>query len=89
MIIGEWTVLCSECVSQDSYDNPSSFSCENSEAEGDSALPVPSMPTHTVVMPRCACASEVYGSVFVCLCVCVDCYRCRINEVQVRVSIGF
>ncbi len=21
-------------------------------------------------MPRCACASEVYGSVFVCLCVC-------------------
>ncbi len=38
----------------------------------------------------CACASEVYGSVFVCLCVCVDCYSCsRINEVQVRVSIGF
>ncbi len=41
-----------------------------------------------------ACASEVYGSVFVCLCVCVsvcvDCYSCsRINEVQVRVSIGF
>ena len=26
----------------------------------------------------------------VCLCVCVDCYSCsRINEVQVRVSIGF
>ena len=24
-----------------------------------------------VIMPRCACASEVYGSVFVCLCVCV------------------
>ncbi len=24
-----------------------------------------------VFMPRCACASEVYGSVFVCLCVCV------------------
>ena len=22
-------------------------------------------------MPRCACASEVYGSVFVCLCVCL------------------
>ncbi len=22
-------------------------------------------------MPRCACASEVYGSVFVCVCVCV------------------
>ena len=28
-------------------------------------------------MPRCACASEVYGSVFVCLCVCVDCYRLK------------
>ena len=29
-------------------------------------------------------------SVFVCVCVCVDCYSCsRINEVQVRVSIGF
>ncbi len=33
-------------------------------------------------MPRCACASEVYGigSVFVCVCVCVsvcvDCYSC-------------
>ena len=44
----------------------------------------------SVIMPRCACASEVYGSVFVCVCVCVDCYSCsRINEVQVRVSIGF
>ncbi len=43
-----------------------------------------------IIMPRCACASEVYGSVFVCLSVCVDCYSCsRINEVQVRVSIGF
>ncbi len=63
-----------------------------------------------IIMPRCACASEVYGSVFVCVCVCVcvclcvcvfvcvcvcvsvcvDCYSCsRINEVQVRVSIGF
>ena len=41
-------------------------------------------------MPQCACASDVYGIVFVCLCVCVDCYSCaRINEVQVRVSIGF
>ena len=42
-------------------------------------------------MPRCACASEVYGSVFVCLSVCVSvCVCCtRINEVQVRVSIGF
>ncbi len=29
-----------------------------------------------LVMPRCACASEVYGSVFVCLCVCV----CRLLQ---------
>ena len=53
----------------------------------------------TVIMPRCACASEVYGSVVcVCVCVCVcacvcvrvDCYSCsRINEVQVRAFIGF
>ncbi len=48
----------------------------------------------SIIMPRCACASEVYGSVFVCVCVCVcvcvDCYSCwRINEVQVRVSIRF
>ncbi len=43
-----------------------------------------------IFMPRCACASEVYGSVFVCLCVCVDRYSCsRMNQVQVRVSIGF
>ncbi len=44
-----------------------------------------------IIMPRCACASEVYGSVFVCLSVCVSvCVDCsRINEVQVRVSIGF
>ncbi len=41
-----------------------------------------------IFMPRCACASEVYGSVFVR--VCVDCFSCsRISEVQVRVSIGF
>ncbi len=41
-----------------------------------------------VIMPRCACASEVYGSVFVCAC--VDCYRCSvINEVQVREYVGF
>ena len=38
-------------------------------------------------MPRCACASEVYGSVFVCLfvclSVCVDCYSCSmINELS-------
>ncbi len=25
----------------------------------------------SLIIPRCACASEVYGSVFVCLCVCV------------------
>ncbi len=32
--------------------------------------------------------SEVYGSV--CVCVCVECYSCSmLNEVQVRVSIGF
>ena len=40
-------------------------------------------------MPRCACASEAYG--IVCLCVCV--YRLlqllKDNKVQVRVSIGF
>ncbi len=29
-----------------------------------------------LIMPRCACASEVYGSVFVCLCVCVSVYLC-------------
>ncbi len=39
-----------------------------------------------IIMPRCACASEVYGSVSVC--VCLSCYSCSgINEVQVRVSI--
>ncbi len=33
-------------------------------------------------MPRCACASEVYGSVCVCL---VDCYSCSMmNEVVQR-----
>ncbi len=45
-----------------------------------------------VVMPRCACASEVYSSVFVCVSVCpsvcVDCYSCSVIR-QVRVSIGF
>ncbi len=43
-------------------------------------------------MPRCVCASEVYGSVFVslCVCVCVDYYSCSMmNEMQVRTSIGF
>ncbi len=29
-----------------------------------------------IIMPRCACASEVYGSVFVCLCVCL----CRLLQ---------
>ncbi len=29
-----------------------------------------------LIMPRCACASEVYGSVFVCVCVCV----CRLLQ---------
>ncbi len=29
-----------------------------------------------IIMPWCACASEVYGSVFVCLCVCV----CRLLQ---------
>ncbi len=43
-----------------------------------------------IIMTRCACASKVYSSVFVCLSVCVECYSgSRINEVQVRVSKGF
>ncbi len=51
-----------------------------------------------VIMPRCAHAQSRYTvvclcvCVSVCLCVCVsvECYSCsRINEVQVRVSIGF
>ena len=51
---------------------------------------VVSASTVCIIMPRCACASEVYGSVFVYLSVCVDCYSCSgINEVQVRVFIGF
>ncbi len=29
-----------------------------------------------IIMPRCACASEVYGSVFVCLSVCL----CRLLQ---------
>ncbi len=41
-----------------------------------------------VGMPRCACT--VCVCVCVCLCVCLGCYSCSgINEVQVRVSIGF
>ncbi len=44
--------------------------------------------TEQIVMPQCACESEVYGIVSVC--VCLGCYSCSgINEVQVRVSIGF
>ncbi len=39
--------------------------------------------THHYASVR-ACASEVYGSVRVCVCVCVNCYSCSvINEVQV------
>ncbi len=32
-------------------------------------------------MPRCACASEIYGSVFVS--VCVDCYRCSTKTLAI------
>ncbi len=39
-------------------------------------------------MPRLRMRSEVYGGVFVC--VCVECYsRSMINKMQVRASIGF
>ena len=31
-------------------------------------------------MPRCACASEVYGSVFVCVCVCLCLCLCRLLQ---------
>ncbi len=49
-------------------------------------MPVPIKDNNALV---CACASEVYGSVFcVCVCVCVDCYSCSmVNEVQVKVCI--
>ncbi len=30
------------------------------------------IPYSDIFMPRCACASEVYGSVFVCVCVCLS-----------------
>ena len=31
----------------------------------------------SVIIHRCAaCTSEVYGSVFVCLCIAIDCYSC-------------
>ena len=45
----------------------------------------------SIIMPRCTYASEVYGSVFVCV-VCLSrlLYSCSgINEVQERVSVGF
>ncbi len=43
-----------------------------------------------IIMPRCAYAQARYTVVCVCLSVCVDCYSCsRMNQVQVRVSIGF
>ena len=61
IIIGEWTMLYSEDnwhVSQDSIDNLSSSSCENSEPEGDTTLPVPSMHTHTVVFKVIGCTKE-------------------------------
>ena len=43
-----------------------------------------------VIMPWCACASEVYSSVCVCVCVrvCRLLQLLRINEVQVTASIG-
>ncbi len=38
-----------------------------------------------IIMPRCACASEVYGSVFVCVCVCV----CRLLQGSISASKSF
>ena len=40
-----------------------------------------------IIMPRCACASEVYGSVFVCVCVCVCVRVCVCVCVCVRVCV--
>ena len=40
-----------------------------------------------LLCPRCACASEVYGSMFVCVCVVLQ--LLNDTEVQVKVSIGF
>ncbi len=41
-------------------------------------------------MPRCAHAQARYTVVCVCVCVCVECHSgSTLNEVQVRVSIGF
>ncbi len=36
----------------------------------------------TIIMPRCACASEVYGSVFVCVCVCGCVWVCTCRLLQ-------
>ncbi len=47
-----------------------------------------------IIMPRCACASEVYGSVFVCVCVsvCLSVCLCRLLQLlkdQRSASKGF
>ena len=42
-----------------------------------------------IIMPRCACASEVYGSVFVCLCLCRLLQLLKDESSASRVSIGF
>ncbi len=55
IVIGEWTMLRSEDNWSVSSDNPSSSSCDNSEAEEDSALPVP---TRTVVFKVIGCTKE-------------------------------
>ncbi len=41
-----------------------------------------------LIMPRCACASEVYGSVFVCVCVCL-CRLLQLLKDQRSASKGF
>ncbi len=41
-----------------------------------------------IIMPRCACASEVYGSVFVCVCVCL-CRLLQLLKDQRSASKGF
>ncbi len=43
--------------------------------------------SYSLIMPRCACASEVYGSVFVCLCVCLC--RVQLLKDQRSASKGF
>ncbi len=45
---------------------------------------------YLVIMPRCACASEVYGSVFVCVCVCAClCRLLQLLKDQRSASKGF